>query len=311
MPPKPPQKKPATQSTPSRKSTPRSQAEESDIGTFILAYSPPGYGKTTLAAEFPKPIFFTTHDEQGIRVLQKSGTVDPAIPVVMLDPLWSGQLYPKMHDHPAWIRLMNGLDDILNSGGIEVRGKHYNDRRTIVVDTISALQSVCWQHTTSLEYNGDGSAGSDFYSFQKGYEIAATRYWQEDFLNRCLALVEKGYNVVLLCHATATTVPNPTGPDYQEWRPTLQAAKAASNILALTTRCVHNILFLYNSHEFGKANETQKKSRNIVKNFTRMVGCTTSTWFMAKNWLGLREDIPAGDTPAATFAAITSVVPIK
>lgn len=303
MPPRPP-----TKSTPPAK--PKPAPVEPDIGTFILAYSQPGYGKTTLAAEFPKPIFITTHDEQGIRVLQKSKVVDPSIPVVMLDPLWSGQVYRKLIDHPAWVRLISTLDDIIRTGGVEVRGKHYNDRRTIVVDTISALQSVCWQHTISLEYDGNGSATSEFYSFQKGYEIAAVRFWQEDFLNRCLALVEKGYNVVLLCHATATTVPNATGPDYQEWRPTLQSAKAASNILALTTRCVHNILFLYNSQEFGKADESKKKSRSIVKDFHRMVGCTTSTWFMAKNWLGLREDIPAGDSPAETFANLTHHVPI-
>lgn len=308
MPPVP--KKPVKSSP--RTAQPKSKPydQETDIGTFILAYSPPGYGKTTLASEFPNPIFCTTHDEQGIRVLQKAGVVDPSIPVVMLDPLWSGQTYPKYSDHPAWIKLMSVLDDILNTGGVEVKGKHYNDRRTIVVDTISALQSVCWQHCISLEYEGNGNANSEFYSFQKGYEIAAVRYWQEDFLNRCLALVEKGYNVVLLCHATATTVPNATGPDYQEWRPTLQSAKAASNILALTTRCVHNILFLYNSHEFGKANEAQKKSRTIVKDFHRMVGCTTSTWFMAKNWLGLTEDIPAGSTPRETFQAITQKVKI-
>ncbi len=286
-------------------------AVEPDLGTFMLVYSPPGYGKTTLAAEFPKPVFFTTHDEQGIRVLQKAKVIDPAIPVVMLEALWTGTKYQKYVDHPAWVRLMAGLDDLINTGGIEVGGKHFNDRRTIVVDTISALQSVCWQECISIEYQGDGSSGSEFYSFQKGYEIAAVRYWQEEFLNRCLALVEKGFNVVLLCHATATTVPNPTGPDYQEWRPTLQSAKAASNILALTTRCVHNILFLYNSQEFGKADESKKKSRTVVKQFHRMVGCTTSTWFMAKNWLGLQEDIPAGDSPAQTFAAITSKVKIR
>ena len=158
-----------------------------------------------------------------------------------------------------------------------------------------------------MDYNGDDSAKSDFYSFQKGYEIAAARYWQPEFLTRCNAAVAKGYNVVLLCHASMVNVPNPYGPDYKEYRPSLQFAQNAVSILGSTSKCVHAILFMTELKEYGKADAEKKKSRTIVSSASRIIGTAPENWFLAKNWHGITEHIEQGSTAAETWQKYNKV----
>jgi hypothetical protein len=127
-----------------------------------------------------------------------------------------------------------------------------------------------------------------------------------------LKLVERGFNVILLAHATSCNVPNPNGPDYQEYRPALQSAQKANNMLAVTQKCVHGIFFLTSLKEYVKVDPTKKRSRTIVSANERIVGVQTETWYLAKNWFGLREHIEQGDTPAKTFKNILAAgVPVS
>lgn len=274
---------------------------ESKLGNFLMIYANPGDRKTTLAAQAPKPLFIVTRDEMGIRILQQNGIVDSSIPVEPLDALWQDDSIPSGKPHPGFLRLLELLDAIID-------GTKYQDRETIVLDTTSGLQALIQQHCVSMDYEGDSSSGSEFYSYQKGFEVMTTRYWQGEVMPRWLRIIEMGKNVILLAHATMVNVPNPAGPDFQEFRPQLQYSKNSTCVLGVVSKAVHAILFLTSLKEFEKVDPTKKRSRTIVGSLTHIIGVCSDNWFLAKNTYGLREHILQGDSPEETWKNLTQYI---
>ena len=79
-------------------------------GRFIMFYGPPGMGKTTLAAKFPKCAFVTTSGEQGIYLYKEKGLVSKDMPIVQLDPLFPHDQIPAGTGHPGYLRCKLALE---------------------------------------------------------------------------------------------------------------------------------------------------------------------------------------------------------
>lgn len=272
-----------------------SSTEIKKEGKFILIYSPPGEGKTTLAAQFPDPLFIITHGETGIHSAKRKGVANKNIPVIELEPLYSQQEIPVGKGHPGWDKCISNVEQF-------AKGKH--DRRTLVLDTTSGLESLCFQHCASLQFEGDmQSRAQDCWNhYSAGYRKAAESYWNAELLIHCINAVSNGLNVVMLGHSALRLQTNPNGPDYNVFSPELQ-----KQVFLYTNKVLHHLWFMGRYQEFVTDKGTKKRT---VTSSERFIGVQTETWYTAKNWDNIQEPIICGDSAAKTFAAINSVIPI-
>ncbi|OHE79517.1 MAG: hypothetical protein A3G75_10105 [Verrucomicrobia bacterium RIFCSPLOWO2_12_FULL_64_8] len=153
-----------------------------------LFYGPEGVGKSSLAADAPKPLFvdveggadnidvarYMFRDEEGGHVPRLYAEVTAAIEDLIANP----------------------------SHGYE----------TLVLDTIDALEALVHRHV--CETNGKSSI--EEFGFGKGYQVAL------DEFRRFLALLDglraKGMQVVMLGHSIVKTFKNPEGEDYDRYQ---------------------------------------------------------------------------------------------
>jgi hypothetical protein len=257
-------------------------------GRFLMLYSPPGMGKTTLAAQFPKPMFITTSGEQGIYLYKERKLVPSDIPIVQLEPLFAHEDIPAASGHPGYNRCMSAMTRFRD-------GQH--DRETLVIDSTSGLQDICYQHCASVLFDGDMDS-KDFTAYYAGYTKAAEAFWSSKLLATMLEIVAKGYNVVLIAHSTFKPVNNPNGPDYDQYRPELD-----KNIWKYTSKDLHGVFFL--GQEIMVSIDQKTKKKNTVGD-RRFIGLSPTTYYTAKSWCtpeGMNE-IDCGESAKETWSKL-------
>lgn len=146
----------------------------------VLIYSPPKIGKTTLASEFPSPVFLQVEEgTPGDLELVSFGKLDS---------------YGAVMDCIAALY----SDD--------------HDRQTVVLDSLDKLEPMVWQEACAR----NSWASIEAPGYGKGY-VEADRVWR-DLLEGLNALrTDRGMAVVLIAHSTITTFPNPSGAEYPRW----------------------------------------------------------------------------------------------
>jgi hypothetical protein len=271
------------------------KTEIPEQGKFFLIYGEPGEGKTTLAAQFPKPIFITTHGETGIDSAKRVNVADKDIPVVRLTELYPSDEIPAGTGH-------EGFTECIDTLNIMAQGNH--DRRTIVIDTLSGMEKIAEQHCASLEFNGDmfGRGQDEWNAWACGPRRMCDGYWLASFIPACLRCVEAGYNVVLLGHCKTATIKHPSVPDYQKYQPDL-----TDRIFNATSKSLQYILFLGRQPEFTEDKKTKKRT---VAASNRFVGVARDTWYEAKNWDDLQDPIFCGLSAKDTYTNLTESIVI-
>lgn len=151
----------------------------------VVIYGPPGVGKTSLAAEFPAPIFLQTED--GISAGMEIDTF--------------GKL-------KSWNGVFDALRALANPG---------HDYQTVVLDSVDQLEPLIWAHV--CEENGWESIEAPGYG--KGY-IEVDALWFKLFAGLNYLRDEFKMNVVLIAHSTIVSWPNPTGAEFPRWDIRLQ-----------------------------------------------------------------------------------------
>jgi len=270
-----------------------------EIGKFVVLYGDPGLGKTTTAAHADRCLVVTTASEQGILQAVSAGVVpdDVANNVVVLPELHDPDNIPTSGGSTCWNVLIDVMDTFLE-------GQH--DRRTLVIDTASGLQPACHQHCASELYGGNMSDPTGFLNYQQGYLQAAEKYWNGQFLARCNKITAAGYNVILICHSTTVTIPNPGGTDYECYSPALIRGAKKDNIYEYTSKTCSAILYM-GRHTMLTSSGNKKK----VSSQHGFIGVRNAGWYVAKNWYNLSEDILSGNSASESWAALTSALPIN
>jgi len=157
----------------------------------------PKVGKSTFAAEWPSPVFLPIKGEEGIDAL----------------------------DTPRFPTLQN-FDELMQALGSLAEGD--TEFKTIVIDSISALEPVVWDHTARKnDWYTDGKPDVDKKGYGKGY-VAALTYWRQlmdvlDYLR-----TEKGIASVLIGHVKTKKIDDPMLPQYDSWVWDIQERAASS-----------------------------------------------------------------------------------
>ncbi len=263
-------------------------------GKFFLIYGEPGEGKTTVAAQFPKPLFIITAGETGIDSAKNAKVAELDIPVVRLDPLYPVDEIPDGVGHPGFEVTIATLNAFAAGG---------HDRRTVVIDTLSGMERIVEQHCASMEFKGNmaGREKDEWNSYGSGV-IRTEAYWSSEFLAACQRCIVAGYNVVLLAHCAIIDVKHPSLPDFKKYQPDM-----GKRIFNTTNKVVQYVFFFGRQPEYATDKKTKKQS---VTSMDRFVGIAAETWYTAKNWDDLQDPIFCGTSAAETYANITEKINI-
>lgn len=165
---------------------------KSDKPPVVLLYGVGGIGKTSLASEFPDPIYLHTPGEE------------PPSDVEMMTP-------GVIESYDEMIELMTEL----------VVGDH--DRKTVIIDSLDGFESLVWAKTCQrLGVNSIEDPG-----YGKGY-IETDQEWQY-FVDGALALKQRGVAVVILAHPEIIRFDSPITDPYSRY--TVKLHKRANGIV--------------------------------------------------------------------------------
>lgn len=156
----------------------------------IALFGVPGVGKTTFASQAPKPIFLCAEDGAGF-----------------LD----AQAFPKP---VSWQDVHDAVQELMHSP---------HEFKTLVVDTLDALEQLCWDYVCKSQPCKNRSI-EDF-GYGKGY-VLAVEAWTK-LLEQFGALQRKrGMNLILVAHAVARDHKDPDHDAWKRWSMKLHAKSA-------------------------------------------------------------------------------------
>lgn len=226
---------------------------------FVVIYGPDGVGKTTFAAQAPKPII--VGPESGSNRIKTTRARNIA---TMAD----------VRNAVKWLR----------------NEKH--DFKTLALDSLDWIEPLLWAEVCQ-EQGGVSNIEEVGGGFQKGYTIALQN-WSRFIAELKDLRANREMNVIAIAHAQIRTVKDPRHAlEYDKFTLKLQDSKSAS-ASALWREAVDAVLFANFEDTIFKANAKDKtnKGKAVDEAGPRKLYTVRHPTYDAKNRLGLPEELP-------------------
>lgn len=216
----------------------------------ILIYGIEGIGKSSFGANAPDPIFLDADD----------GTAQLDVERLPKPQRWQ---------------------DVLDA--IEMLTTEQHPYKTLVVDTLDALEPLCWQHLIEQARKSDIKTIEDF-GYGKGY-TAALDLWR-DFLSRLERMRnQRGIGVIMVAHSWIKPFKDPESDGYDRYEMKLHAK--AGGLLREWSDTV-----LFAQYEtFTSKDKNTKRTRGISSG-NRVLRTSRTAAYDAKNRFNLPETLP-------------------
>lgn len=249
-----------------------------DLPQRSVIHAVEGWGKSSLGAQAPKPVFLQTKGETGLETLIAAGQL-PEVPHFPESMVW---------------------DDLLDN--IDALTREPHEYRTLVMDTTNGAERLCHEHVCKRDFNNDWT-DTGFIGYQRGVEVSLNDWG--GFLQSLDRLrLERQMGIILLCHTKVAAFKNPEGPDYDRYMPDMH-----QKTWSLTHKW--SDLVAFGNFEVivkgGDAGAKPKKGK-ATGGQVRMLYTQRHAAYDAKNRLGLPEEIVMGDSPAEAWANFQEAV---
>jgi hypothetical protein len=237
----------------------------------VLYYGSPGSCKTTFGAFAPKPLFLLTPGETGLITLNNYGRAPDCD-------------YIEVR---TWAEVLRYVLEIARDQG---------EHKTLVIDTVNGLESLCFKHVTDTTYNGESKS---FYDYGKGPESAVSE-WMKIFPMLDSLRTARNMAIVLLAHAGEKKIKTSSGADYLKTVPLIHE-KLRNGLIQWC-----DIIL------FARRTLTTKKEGLTVKASTLgdlELLATEGGDHEAKNRVGIPGEIMVPDeNPASVFGAFAAAM---
>ena len=225
----------------------------------VLIYGTPGIGKTTLASEFPSPVFLQLED----------GT--PGDVVIN-----------------GWSKtdLANGFVDVMDALQALYDSEH--DFGTIVIDSVTEMQRLIFAETC-LRGDDKGTAKNNIEDFGYGKGYVYAQRIASEFLDGLNALRrDRGMAVVLLAHSTVERFDDPETVSYDRYEIDLHG-----KLVGMFERDMDAILLLKKPVTVKTEEQgfNQKRARADGGGNTVWIHTAGRPAFVAKNRYGMPDKI--------------------
>lgn len=224
----------------------------------LAVYGTGGIGKTSLAAEFPNPIYLFTEGEEP--------PTDVDMPGLQIE----------------------SFDDLLNIIGQLLTEEH--EYKTVIIDSLDALEKLIWRFTClrmgweNMDSNDKGSATA----FGKGY-LEADNDWQE-YISAIKALARHDLHVVQILHSETKSFNDPMVDSYDRYRPKLQ--KRAADIIMEKSDALLFMTKRTSVKQIDKGFGKKEAKAEGMSGSERVIYTDERAGFLAKNRMNMPPSIP-------------------
>ena len=218
-----------------------------------VIYGPEGIGKTTFAAQFPKPLFIDTEGS--------TARIDVA-----------------RTDTPTSLAMLTSILTELRS----------NDHgfRTVVLDTADWAEKLCIRAACSKK---EGISGIEDFGYGKGYVYVYEEMGR--ILNLLSDIWEHGLNIVITAHAAIRKFEQPDEMgSYDRWELKLINSPKC-NVCAMLKEWADMVLFA-NYKTYSVAVDKDGKKRKAQGSGERVMYTAHNPCWDAKNRFGLAPELP-------------------
>lgn len=231
-----------------------------------------GWGKTSLGAQAPSPVFLMSQGETGLETLIDNGRLPDV---------------PHFPECQAWGEVREGVRVLIDED---------HAFKTLVVDTANGMEKLCHQFICDRDFQGNwGERG--FAGYGRGPEVALPEWTL--FLNDLDRLREKRrMSIILLCHTKVKPFKNPMGADFDRYMPDMH-----EKTWGISHKWADVVLFgNFEAIVLGgevRDDGKHKKGKAGDGAAARIVYTEKRSAFDAKNRLGLAPEIEVSSESAA------------
>jgi hypothetical protein len=246
--------------------TNRIKTDAGHRGRAIVLHGEIGIGKTEFCAAAVKQtggIVLHHRKEQGINDLKRSGDVPSSL---------------KTFEFENWTDLTSALQEM----AADDENPAY---KTIVIDSLTWVEQICYEHVCKTEFNGDFSK-KGFYDYWAGPRAASSRHWPM-MINLLEANVQLGRNVFCIAHTKTKDVKNGDGEDYMQQQPEMDR-----DSFKLFTIWAQHVAYMHFDTEVEKEST---RAKGKVTAFSRIMSMIGRPSFIAKS-KGFPPEISMGSS---------------
>lgn len=167
-----------------------------------------------------------------------------------------------------------------------------HEYKTLVVDTVNGAERLCSEYICATQFKGDWSG---FNAYGRGYENSVAEWIS--FLT-ALDRVRESRKMILmlLCHTQVRKFKNPEGGDYGRYSPDMN-----EKIWGVTHKWADVVLF-------GNFQTVVDKQGKAAGGENRILCCTRTAAYDAKNRVGLPDVLDMGGSPQDAWKAFAAAL---